>query len=178
MNAKTVVLFLLLRGALMKKSLSKKQRIFCYYFVETGNPEKAFDIANMKNSVENIPKLMLDESIRSEIKRIYEYKKQNLSMKAEIGYERLAFGEIFDCIKLIFLKDIENYEIENMNFFNISEIKRLKDGTMEIKFFDRMKALEKVEQTESKKSENEILPFYSALEDGVKNLMKKEINED
>ena len=162
----------------MRKSLSKNQKIFCYYFVETGNPEKAFDIANMENSAENIPKLMLDESIRSEIKKIYEYKKQNLSMKAEIGYEHLAFGEIFDCIKLIFLKDIENYGIENMNLFNISEIKRLKDGTMEIKFFDRMKALEKIEQIESTKAESEILPFYSALEDGVKNLMKKEINED
>ena len=132
----------------------------------------------MKDSTENIPKLMLNESIQNEIKKNYEYKKQNLSIKAEIGYERLAFGEIVDCIKLIFMKDIENCQIDKMNLFNISEIKRLKDGTIEVKFFDRMKALEKIEQIESNKSESEVLPFYSALENGVKNLIKKEINEN
>ena len=162
----------------IKNSLSKKQKNFCYHFVETGNPNEAFSIANMKGPMENIPKLMLDESIRSEIKRVYDYKKQNLSIKAEIGYERLAFGEIADCIKLIFTKDIENCQIDKMNLFNISEIKRLKDGTIEVKFFDRMKALEKIEQIESNKSESEVLPFYSALENGVKNLIKKEINEN
>ena len=32
-----------------------------------------------------------------------------------------------------------------MDLFMISEIKRPKDGAMEIKFFDRLKALEKLE---------------------------------
>ena len=158
------------------KNLNKKQKIFCYHLVETGNPYEAFSMAKMKN--EDISKLMMNESIRDEIKKIYEYKKQNLSMKASIGYERLAFGEIFDCIKLMFIKDINDNQLKNMNLFNISEIKRLKDGTIEIKFFDRMKALEKLEQIESKKSNNEILPFYSALENGIKNLITKDKNED
>ena len=127
---------------------------------------------------ESIPKLMLDDSIRNEIAKIYEYKKQSLSMKAGIGYERLAFGEIFDCVRLMFIKNIDDFQLSNMNLFNISEIKRLKDGTMEIKFFDRMKALEKLEQIESKRSNSEILPFYSALENGVGNLISKEKNEN
>lgn len=33
-----------------------------------------------------------------------------------------------------------------MDFFNISEIKRKKGGDIEIKFFDRLKALEKLQQ--------------------------------
>ena len=157
------------------KNLSKKQKIFCYYFVETGNPYEASSMAKIKN--ENISDLMFNDEIRNEIKKIYEYKKQNLSMKASIGYERLAFGEIFDCIKLMFIKDINDCHLNNMNLFNISEIKRLKDGTIEIKFFDRMKALEKLEQIESKKSNNDVLPFYSALENGIKNLVTKDKNE-
>jgi len=159
------------------ENLNRKKRIFCYHLVETGNPYEAFSLANMKDEKESIPKLMLDDSIRNEIAKIYEYKKQSLSMKAGIGYERLAFGEIFDCVKLMFIKDIDDFQLSNMNLFNISEIKRLKDGTMEIKFFDRMKALEKLEQIESRKSNSEILPFYSALENGIGNLISKEKNE-
>lgn len=131
----------------------------------------------MQYGKENIPELMLDENIREEVKKNYEIKKQNLSIKAEIGYERLAFGEISDCIKLMFIKDFDENQIKNMNLFNISEIKRLKDGTIEIKFFDRMKALEKLQQIELNRSENQILPFYSALENGIKNLMVKNQNE-
>ena len=41
-----------------------------------------------------------------------------------------------------------------------------------------MKALEKLEQIESRKSNSEILPFYSALENGVGNLINKEKNEN
>lgn len=131
----------------------------------------------MQYGKENIPELMSDENIREEVKKNYEIKKQNLSIKAEIGYERLAFGEISDCIKLMFIKDFDENQIKSMNLFNISEIKRLKDGTIEIKFFDRMKALEKLQQIELNRSENQILPFYSALENGIKNLMVKNQNE-
>ncbi len=137
--------------------------------METGNPNEAFSIADMQNDKENIRELILSENIREEIKKIYEVKKQNLAIKAEIGYERLAFGEISDPIKLMFVKNYDENQIKNMNLFNISEIKRLKDGTIEIKFFDRMKALEKLHQIEINRSENEVLPFYSALENGIKN---------
>lgn len=153
----------------IKKQLSSKEKTFCYYLVETGNPIEAFSIADMKLGKENIQELMTDKNIREEIKKIYEIKKQNLAIKAEIGYERLAFGEISDPVKLMFIKDYDENQIKNMNLFNISEIKRLKDGTIEIKFFDRMKALEKLHQIEINRSENEVLPFYSALENGIKN---------
>lgn len=40
-------------------------------------------------------------------------------------------------------------QLENMDLFLVSEIKRPKDGAMEIKFFDRLKALEKLENDNS-----------------------------
>ncbi|MBO6127067.1 MAG: terminase small subunit [Clostridia bacterium] len=162
----------------IKKRLSNKEKAFCYYLVETGNPTEAFSISGMQTGKENIQELVTDENIREEIKKIYEIKKQNLAIKSEIGYERLAFGEISDPIKLMFVKNYDENQIKNMNLFNISEIKRLKDGTIEIKFFDRMKALEKLYQIQINRSENEVLPFYSALENGIKNLTFKSQNQN
>ena len=161
----------------MKKSLSKKETMFCYHFVETGNIIEAFSMSGMKNSPESLPRLMSDQMIRNQILQNYEYKKLNLGIRAEVGYERLAFGDISDSIKLKFIKNFDDFQIEKMDLFNISEIKRLKDGTMEIKFFDRMKALEKLQKIESEQSDNDFIPFYSALENSVKNASPPDNNE-
>ena len=45
-----------------------------------------------------------------------------------------------------------------MDLFLVSEIKRPKDGSMEIKFFDRLKALEKL--TDDSEKEDRATPFY------------------
>ena len=56
-----------------------------------------------------------------------------------------------------------------MNLFNISSIKKSKDGGMEIKFFDRLQALQKLEdKNEISKNDNE--PFYHVLEKSIENL--------
>lgn len=161
----------------MRKILNKKEMIFCYFFVETGNPKEALSFAKMENTSETLPKLMSDPLIKDQILKNYESKKINLGIKAEIGYERLAFNDISDCIKLMFIKDIENYQINKMNLFNISEIKRLKDGTMEIKFFDRIKALEKLQSIGSEQCEDDIYSFYSSLKkDNSASSRKKDEN--
>ena len=48
------------------------------------------------------------------------------------------------------------------DLFNVSEIRRPKDGAMEIKFFDRIRALEKLEAAVDD-SETRLADFYSAL---------------
>ena len=53
------------------------------------------------------------------------------------------------------------------------EIKKLKDGAMEIKFFDRLKALERLEQS-NLDVKNDVNPFYYALEQGLKSLKSEE----
>ena len=59
-----------------------------------------------------------------------------------------------------------------MDLFHISEIKRQKDGAIEIKFFDRLKALEKLEKADLLNNE-EANPFYKALENGTKVFSKE-----
>ena len=53
---------------------------------------------------------------------------------------------------------------EAMELLNISEIKMPKSGGIEIKFFDRLKALEKLEEISHSSSGDSALPFYDALE--------------
>ena len=63
---------------------------------------------------------------------------------AAAGYQRLAFGSICDAISLLYKSDPSKEDLEGMDLFLVSEIKRPKDGSMEIKFFDRQKALERM----------------------------------
>ena len=147
----------------MKNSLSEKEVIFCYFFVETGNLKKALSIAKIDKPEKNLPKLMSNQMVLEQISKNYENKKLNLGIKSEVGYEKLAFNDVTDCVRLMFMKDISDFQTSNMNLFNISEIKRLKDGTIEIKFFDRIKALEKLQSIESNREGSDLLSFYDAI---------------
>lgn len=95
-------------------------------------------------------------------------KKKTIEDEVREGLRRLAFGDISDAILLLFANEEEIMQkLPNFNLYNISEIKRPKGGGMEIKFFDRIKALEKLRETEGP-SPTEPLSFYKALEEGAK----------
>ena len=79
-------------------------------------------------------------------------KKMTLEEQIEKGLTELAFGSCCDAVKLI----------------NVSEIKRPKGGGMEIKFFDRIKAFEKLIENDGERQENG-LSFYEALEKSAQN---------
>ncbi len=95
-------------------------------------------------------------------------KKKTVEEEVRDGLRRLAFGEIHDAVLLLFADEnrIIN-ELPKFNLFNISEIKRPKGGGMEIKFFDRIKALEKLRDSENGVSAQP-LAFYRALEESAK----------
>ena len=96
------------------------------------------------------------------------------SIKEEVceSLKRLAFGDITDAVTLLFADDdISNEKIKSLDLFCISEIKKARAGAMEIKFFDRQKALEKLFELSSKES-NETMSFYAALEESAKSANK------
>ena len=85
--------------------------------------------------------------------------KSNLTWK---GFERLAFGNINDATFLVFSEELPPPStIAKLDLFNVSELKRIKGGGVEIKIFDRQKALEKM------------LEYSSSMDNSVtaKNLM-------
>ena len=57
-----------------------------------------------------------------------------------LGYERLAFGSTTDAFRLLMSET--PLDVNTLDLYNVSEIKKPKDQAMEIKFFDRLKALE------------------------------------
>ena len=54
-----------------------------------------------------------------------------------------------------------------MDLFNVSEIKRKKNGEMEIKFFDRLKALEKLTDITDMSSSDEENSIFHAIAKGA-----------
>lgn len=61
------------------------------------------------------------------------------------GLERLAFGSINDAVFLVFSEELPPPStIAKLDLFNVSELKRVKGGGVEIKIFDRQKAIEKM----------------------------------
>ena len=71
-------------------------------------------------------------------------KKSEIQLVLE-GLEKLAFGKVNDAVKLVFAEEIPPPEqLAKMNLFSVSSVKRVKGGGVEVQFFDRQKALEKL----------------------------------
>lgn len=94
--------------------------------------------------------------------------KQEPTQKEKLrqGFEQLAFGSVTDAVRLLFEEDLTKASLDGMNLFNVAEIKRLKGGGMEIKFADRLKALQCLEQL-NLAEENDGIDFYRALENSA-----------
>ena len=114
-------------------------------------------------------KLLRRKDITEEIARI-DKQREATQKDIAIGYQRLAFGCISDAVRLLFSDEVSPEEIEKMDLFNISEIKRKKGGDIEIKFFDRLRALEKLQDIWSTKRDDEESSLYSAIEKGARAL--------
>ena len=105
-------------------------------------------------------KLLARDDIQNEISRLVKSKEKLARTLASVGYQRLAFGNTSDAVSLIFSEDPGEADIGSMDLFMISEIKKPKDGSIEIKFFDRLKALEKLEQISS---DSPFANFFDAI---------------
>ena len=65
---------------------------------------------------------------------------------------------------MLFFENLDGVDVESLDLFNIAEIKRPKTGGLEIKFFDRIKALEKLGDILDSAENDSARPFYNALE--------------
>lgn len=95
-------------------------------------------------------------------------RKELSKQKLKRGLTELAFGKVSDPISLLFMSEEEIVEkLPKLKLMNVSEIKRPKGGGMEIKFFDRIKAVEKLASMEDSTG-NDGVSFYEALEQSAK----------
>ncbi|MFI3140759.1 MAG: terminase small subunit [Clostridia bacterium] len=158
----------------MEENLNAKEKLFCTYYSLNRNAREAAAKSGYRFAERTAISLLKREEILEEIEKLDSLRKSTTSDIAA-GYYRLAFGCVSDAISLIFCEDEIPKNFEKLDLFNVADIKRQKNGCIEIKFFDRLKALEKLENlctsvTESGSS------FYSAIEKGA-SALRKQTNE-
>lgn len=163
---------------IFKKRLTKKERLFCGCYVECGNAEEAARKAGFTKEKDTIgAELLCREHIMDEISRLLSKRDEILRHRVQCGYERLVFANLADSVKLLFMQEPDLCELDGLDLFNISEIRRPKDGMIEIKFYDRLRALEKMAGLQEQKG-SEAVPFYKALELGAHALENRRRGED
>ena len=151
----------------MDKKLTGREKEFCSCFLNTGNATLAAQRAGYRKKAELIgEKLLCRKDIADEIESLARQREKSLANMSSVGYQRLAFGNISDAVSLLYMENPSRADLATMDLFLVSEIKRPKDGSMEIKFFDRLKALEKLEC--KSEEENGAKSLFDAISEGTK----------
>ena len=134
----------LLEVTVIKNKLTAREREFCLSFMQSGDAQLSARRAGFRNPDSEGERLLCNEKICAELERLSELRGRLLTAMSVIGYQRLAFGSAADAASLLFEENPSRETLGKMDLFIVSEIRRPKDGAMEIKFFDRARALEKL----------------------------------
>ncbi len=149
----------------MQQETKALQRLFCYYYAQSGNIEDAAIKAGFPQSQAIVCglKALSQKWCRELVEKLGQ--SENASKLVETGLKRLAFGSANDAVKLMFCEQAPlPEEIAKLDLFNVSEIKKIKGGGVEIKLFDRQKALEKLyELSHSLNMRSDALGLINAL---------------
>lgn len=139
----------------MKQSQeAKRKNLFCFYTARGYSPEDAAKAAGYpaKQCGQQAAVLLGQASIRRRCKKLSkELRWCSPGTLARAGLERLALAGA-DCAAFLLNEDGECQE--GTDFYNVSEIKRPKGGGLEIRFFDRLKALSLLAELESEQPES------------------------
>lgn len=143
-------------------SLTQKEKDFCRFFCFCKNPREAAAKAGFVFPERAGLKLLQKNEIKQEIGSVSgEF--ERLADSAD-GLRRIAFGSVTDAVKLAVF-GAEAVNVEELDLFSVSEIKMPKGGGMEIKFYDRIKALEALANINDGGEDNSA-PFIEAIVKG------------
>lgn len=149
-----------------RNQLTVREKNFCIFYAYFGNAAEAAARAGYKQPEKEGIRLLARGEIGKELEKLTGKQQKRQCASVLSGYERLAFGSVEGAVRLLFAED-PMQELENgYSLFNVAEIKRPKENALEIKFFDRMKALEKLEQHQSGQKHG-ASDFYEAVIGGI-----------
>lgn len=157
----------------MAKELGAREALFCEYYKILHSPREAAARAGYSFPEKSAIRLMKKASVKRRLGELDEKTKL-----ADEGFRRIAFGSIADAVYLCTRGEVPDREtIEQLDLFMVSEIKFSKSGGIEIKFYDRLKALEQLSaHTETAGGKAE--PFFRALSESAKSLAFVAEDED
>ena len=145
---------------------NETKQLFALFYASCKNPTEAAVRAGIapENAAAEGLRLLKLKSVRKLVKRFCEC---GLSTEegVKIGLDRLAFGEINDVMEVVLSEEpVGLHKLFKMNFFNISEVKKVKGGGLEVKLFDRQRAMEKLlELYEKSENSRSAQDFINAL---------------
>lgn len=137
---------------------------FAYHWVTTRNPPEAARLAGYDPS--QWPSLVSNRVVRREARKLQRaFQKESAGQLAKRGLEQLIFGSSAG----------NNPVSQEMgaDLFRVSEWKQPKGGGTEVKYWDKLKALElliRLEEQEGAKSGGRESAVYQALEQGAEAL--------
>lgn len=160
-----------------QRGLNKRVRSFCRFYINCGNAAEAAEKAGFPDP-SGAGQLLLDnEEVTSELKRLYEIKLLQNEQRVMAGYERLAFGNAEGAARLLFADDPAEVLRNGCDLFNVAEIRRPREGALEIKFFDRVKALERLQEIR-RDQKTGASDFYRAVLGGLEGSEGKEPEDE
>ena len=150
--------------------LNARQKLFCHWFALTRDAQGAADRCFRAPEKREEALLLLQTPLAQDYLRQVEAALggEGLTATAEEGYRRLAFGPVTDAVRLMFPTEDETPPLEEMDLYNISKISQAKGG-LEITFFDRLEALDRLEPRE-----RHIISLRFGL-DGAREQTQKEV---
>ncbi len=151
----------------MSNELTAKEKLFCIYYHLDRNAREAAVKSGFGNNPRKAIRLLRKKEITDYIEKL-DAEKKSCTPEVAAGYRRLAFGCVSDAVTLILDPEISREELLKLDLFNVAEVKRQKGGAVEIKFFDRLKALEKLSEIGDREQTQGALSLYSAIENSAK----------
>lgn len=150
-----------------KTTVTKKEELFCKYLLSHSSPKEAAGFAGYLMPSVTAQKLLSQKRIQNYLKN---HRTQNIPDVSEVadGLRRIAFGSISDAVKLVVSDDIKSADTESLDLMNVQELKIPKNGGIEIKFFDRIKALESLAALANNAESSTDNSFLDALTNSVK----------
>lgn len=149
------------------RNLSAKEELFCEYYKLLRSPREAAARAGFSFPERSGIRLLKKEAVKKAV--------ESASIASEAaaadGLRRIAFGSVTDAVYLCTCGDILTREqLEALDLYMVSELKFTKGGGIEVKFFDRIKALDGLTALSAETVGSSAEPFYRALCEGAKNL--------
>lgn len=132
---------------MMAQTPKGDRRAFCRWFLMLGNPAEAARKAGFpaETAEQDALRLLQTPSCRSYLAQLASQPPLPLQSLVIAGLSRLAFGAANDAAKLVFADEMPSDRmLSQLDLFHVSELKRVKGGGVEIKLFDRQKAMERL----------------------------------
>lgn len=122
--------------------LSKKEKLFCCLYSELGNITEAAQRAgfNSESAFEQGAQILSKRSAQYLIKRTRDFLRVKEQNEISAALRRMIFTQANDAVRLVMSED-EALSLERMDFFGVSELKKVKGGGVEVKMINRLDAV-------------------------------------